>query len=433
MRFIIAQRRLVMPGGSETFVLTIAEQLARLGHEVVVQAIDLGLMATVAGERAINVIEGFTNLPDETDATIALDRVMAIDLARRYPDARRLYVMHNTDEPWLPPPQPGVVAATIAPNDRLELRARGSAGAGEVVRMKQPIDMYRFGVRGWARARPERILVLSNYLQELSQRVSQLQQAWSRPGLEWRLLGGPQPTTAVAEEMAKADIVVGYGRSILEAMACGRPAYIHDHSGSDGWVTAESYARMEADGFAGTSARRTPDLDQLRADFECYDPALGRVGQDLIRMHHDAGAVTAAIVVLIERLGRPAYRQDPMALYALRNLAESQLRTELRAEGYRSEAKLLAQSGRAEIARLSEYMRREGVRHEEEKERLRAELRQITAEFNRNSDFEKIKKAKTQSVYKSPGNLISQNQNHRRNEACSCGSGKKYKHCHGRF
>jgi hypothetical protein len=44
---------------------------------------------------------------------------------------------------------------------------------------------------------------------------------------------------------------------------------------------------------------------------------------------------------------------------------------------------------------------------------------------------EVIEKAKTHSVGKNHGNLISQNQNLRRNEACPCGSGKKYKHCHG--
>ena len=36
MRFVIGQRRLHIPGGSETFVLTIAEHLALLGHEVTV-------------------------------------------------------------------------------------------------------------------------------------------------------------------------------------------------------------------------------------------------------------------------------------------------------------------------------------------------------------------------------------------------------------
>ena len=43
--------------------------------------------------------------------------------------------------------------------------------------------------------------------------------------------------------------------------------------------------------------------------------------------------------------------------------------------------------------------------------------------------FEKIEK-----TYKSPGNQINQNQNlPSRNEACPCGSGKRYKHCHGRL
>src|SRR5947209_2272347 len=115
MRFVIAQRRLATPGGSETFVLTLAEHIAKLGHEVVVHALELGLAATLAEQRSIHVVRHETQLPEWADATLALDRVMAIDLARRYPGATRLYAMHNADEIWLPPPEPGVVAATLAP------------------------------------------------------------------------------------------------------------------------------------------------------------------------------------------------------------------------------------------------------------------------------------------------------------------------------
>jgi hypothetical protein len=125
-------------------------------------------------------------------------------------------------------------------------------------------------------------------------------------------LGYPEPTITIAEEMAKAD---------MEAMACSRPAYVHDHAGSDGWVTAESYNRLEADGFAGTGVRHTPNLDQLREDFVRYSPALGRVGQDLARTYHDARLVAASVVALIERLGPPVHWHDPAALRALGNLA----------------------------------------------------------------------------------------------------------------
>ena len=141
MRIVIAQRSLAGLGGSETFVLTLAEHFARLGHEVVVHAQQVGLATALATERAIAVVRSETQLPDVVDATLALDRTMAIDLARRYPAAARLYVMHNTEQIWLPPPEPGIVAATLAPNDRLALLARGCAGAGEVVRVRQPIDL----------------------------------------------------------------------------------------------------------------------------------------------------------------------------------------------------------------------------------------------------------------------------------------------------
>jgi len=392
---VIAHRSLATPGGSETFLITVAEHLARLGHEVVVHALELGLAAKLARERAIHVVDSATQLPVETDATIAFDRMMAIDLARAYPRAARIFAMHNTEDAWLPPPAEGIVTATIAPNDRLATLARGSVGAGEVVRIRQPIDLRRFSPRGWAREAPRQVLLIGNYLGVSGQRVDQLREAWAKPEMEWRRLGVPVPTTEVAEEIAKADIVVGYGRSILEAMACGRPAYVHDHSGSDGWVTAESYDRLEADGFSGTGVRRTPSVDQLRQDLLRYDTALGRVGQDLARTHHDARLVAAELIALVRRLEPPSSPYDPAALMALRNLAEGQLRADLLAERYRLEAKAQSDERRSEqIAAdkeraalfeanaLTDRLRGSVKRYKLREARLRAELSETTARLN---------------------------------------------------
>ena len=256
MRIVIAQRALALPGGSETFVLTIAENLSALGHEAIVWCGEQGLAAEMARARAIPIVSE-TELPPSADATIALDRTMAIDLALRYPRAARLYAMHNANEVWLPPPEPGIVAATLAANDRTAALARGCAGAGEVIRIRQPIDLNRFNPLGrWPSESPSSVLLIGNYHDVWAQRIDQLKTAWASPGLEWRRVGRPNPIAAVGEEMARADIVVGYGRSILEAMACGRPASVHEHCGSDGWVTAESYERME---FGRVFRRRAED------------------------------------------------------------------------------------------------------------------------------------------------------------------------------
>jgi hypothetical protein len=330
VRFVIAQRAMSLPGGSETFVLTIAEHLASLGHEVVVWALQLGLAAQIGRERAIDIVGDIRKLPSQTDATIALERTMAIDLALRYPRATRLFAMHNANEVWRPPPEPGIVAATLVANDRMAALARGCSGAGEVVRIRQPIDLRRFSPQGrWQpREKPSNVLLIGNYFDSPAQRVDQLKKAWAQAGLKWRQVGNPTPTALVAEEMADADIVVGYGRSILEAMACGRAAYAHEHCGSDGWVTAATYERMEADGFSGAALRLTPSLDTLRKDLSLYDPALGQVGRDLAR-HHDARFVAAEVASLAARLGGCGPAHDPLALTGLRNLTESRLRADL--------------------------------------------------------------------------------------------------------
>jgi hypothetical protein len=101
---------------------------------------------------------------------------------------------------------------------------------------------------------------------------------------------------------------------------------------------------MEADGFAGTGVRPPPDSNQLRQDLQHYDPKLGGIGNYLVRAHHDAGMIAAEIIALISSLRPPSHHHDPVALQALRHLAESQLRGELLAEEYRREAKLRAEA-----------------------------------------------------------------------------------------
>lgn len=105
---------------------------------------------------------------------------MAIDLALRYPRAARLYAMHNANEVWLPPPAPGIVAATLAANDRMAALARGCAGAGEIIRIRQPIDLNRFNPHGrWPGESPSSVLLVGNYYDVWAQRIDQLKAAWA--------------------------------------------------------------------------------------------------------------------------------------------------------------------------------------------------------------------------------------------------------------
>jgi hypothetical protein len=62
-----------------------------------------------------------------------------------------------------------------------------------------------------------------------------------------------------------ADIVVGVGRSAIEAMSCGRAVWVYRGSAGDGWVTPETCAAIEADGFRGRATATLPDAGRSPA------------------------------------------------------------------------------------------------------------------------------------------------------------------------
>jgi hypothetical protein len=56
-----------------------------------VWAMELGLAAQFGHQQGLEIVDRDNALPSDAEATIALDRSMAIELARRYPRAKRLY------------------------------------------------------------------------------------------------------------------------------------------------------------------------------------------------------------------------------------------------------------------------------------------------------------------------------------------------------
>jgi hypothetical protein len=130
-----------------------------------------------------------------------------------------------------------------------------------------------------------------------------IESACAAAGLELQKLGGlGGQTTDTRPALAAADVVIGYGRSALEAMACGRAAYVYDWSGGEGWVTKESYPSIEASGFAGRSGTRVIDEETLVEDLRAYSPSMGPVNHDLVIAHHRASVHAQALLDVLGRL-----------------------------------------------------------------------------------------------------------------------------------
>jgi hypothetical protein len=306
MRLVLATNHLGL-GGSESYLLTVAEQLDRLGHEVTIFTPEPGGGVAVALERGLSVVEE-GSLPEECDAALVQDGGVSHLLADRYPSAPQLFVAHSeTFDLQAPPQLDGTVGAVAALNDRVAERMRSFALQVEVVRLRQPIDIARFAPGPPLPSSPSRALLLSNNPKD--DRIGMLEAACADAGLELVKLGGISGQAVdTRPALIGADIVIGYGRSILEAMACGRAAYVYDFSGGDGWVTVNSYPAIESDGIAGRSRRSTVDARALAEDLRLYDPSMGPVNHDLVVAHHRANVHAQELVAIVNRLASPPQR-----------------------------------------------------------------------------------------------------------------------------
>lgn len=305
MNIVLATNSLASFGGSETYLLTIAEQLERLGHRVTISASEFGAPAELAIERGLTVARSPEALPAAPDAVIAQDHPSALTMADRYPSAPRLFVCHSGLLSVSQPPRlAGAAAAVVVMSDFVRTAIESLAGAQQhrIHRLRQPIDIVRFSPRGAIASQPRRALLFGNYLR--GPRRDQIASVLERAGIEVAQIGRHGKATArPEEELAQADIVFGYGRSLLEAMACGRAAYVLDHGGGDGWITSESWGRIEAAAFAGRSTPDVIDAARLASDLERYHVSMGTANRDLVVLNHNATRHAWSLVEILRSLG----------------------------------------------------------------------------------------------------------------------------------
>ena len=96
MRLVLGSYYLNLPGGAVSYFVTVAEQLQRLGHDVVAFTRETGPMAEWLSDRGIAVVEP-GDLPEECDAVLVQDALCGYELAERFPRAPQVFVSHGAE------------------------------------------------------------------------------------------------------------------------------------------------------------------------------------------------------------------------------------------------------------------------------------------------------------------------------------------------
>lgn len=351
MRVVLSHLKFAQFAGTETYTLTVAQQLQRLGHDTTIYTTEVGAMAAFAVRQGVRVVDSPLKLPPSSDVVLAQDAATAYELAARYPSAVRTCTMHSAHNPLQTPPQlQDICHAVLVLNDRLARQVANLDWCPEVVRLRQPIDLKRFNLAepvGEVGRRP-RVLVLSNYEQA---RIGIVEEACRMAGMEFELVGAfgrPSPTPEHA--IAGAEIVISVGRGALEGMAGGRAVYVFGPAGGDGWVTPSAYPSMESDGFSGRATTATIDAAQLLADLIDWKPAMGEVNRDLVWANHDAERHAMDLIELVHRLDAP----PPQGIELLDELARL-----VRVEWYSSARAEVAMNENRRLRAEAEALRNE--------------------------------------------------------------------------
>jgi hypothetical protein len=229
-----------------------------------------------------------------------LDDVGAVDVAHvqhvptaffvraRFPHLPMVYVCHSSmldieDPPVLATPQIVVVLSNLVER---RLAASAVSGSTEIVRLRQPIALtFREDGMVPIRDAPRRAVYAGRRSPAFE---TFLESVCSQLDVELEWIGGTSDSVDdLTAAFMRSDIVFAVGRTLLEAMALGRAVFVLDERGSGGFVTQESYERIEDGAFAAFDPKPMTEsslVDELRR----YAPSIGRVAYELVRTHHGA-------------------------------------------------------------------------------------------------------------------------------------------------
>src|SRR5262245_9851527 len=118
MEIVVATHGFSGFGGSETYALTVAEHLQRLGHEVTALATEGGAMSEFAAARGVRVVLDAQRIPEAIDAILVQDGALSHLLADLRPRVPQIFrACSDVYDFVLPPQVPGVVAAVVVASD----------------------------------------------------------------------------------------------------------------------------------------------------------------------------------------------------------------------------------------------------------------------------------------------------------------------------
>jgi hypothetical protein len=265
--------------GVPTYTLTLYRELLKRNHTVAVY--------TIAGGELENHLITCRHLPEcfDPDVIIAQGNTCAEHLRAAYPHAPLIFSAHGITPGLEQPPACAVDRFTAINEDGRDHLIEQGIAADQIDLVRDFVDVEQYLPTTDPHDRLRRVLYVSNRKKGATYQT--IAQACSELRIELKCVGAPYGRARdMAATLNRTDLVIATGRSLLEAMACGRPVISFDEGHGDGYLTPDLYMESRTRNFAGEKCRHAFTPAQLVNELKQYLPVSGAVNRALAYRYH---------------------------------------------------------------------------------------------------------------------------------------------------
>jgi glycosyltransferase involved in cell wall biosynthesis len=266
MNILLTNHELLMPGGSETYCFTMAEELKRLGHQPIIFTPKPGTYAAI-----IQQIIPVQPLPHEIKKIDFQMAILQNQITWNVAKDLQCFKVWNSNSKYQGEMPPETVNRHTVVSEEILKEANKFLLHPTLIR--NGINCEKFKPQTELRKDLTKVLLITNHFPGIVDTVKEACQIYH---CDFQHIGHPEWKFDVENYINSADLVISLGRGIYEAMACGRNCIVFDYNGADGFVTPEEIDKMKWFNCSGRLREEKWNPERLAEEFLNYDPELGK-------------------------------------------------------------------------------------------------------------------------------------------------------------